>query len=72
MIKSMNRFLPRFCRSIVSLEKIKMLRDMTGSPIQACKTALDDAQENVQKAKELLEQRGLANPKPKGILKMLI
>ena len=53
-------------RSIVSLEKIKLLRDLTGSPISVCKTALDEAKENVEKAKEILEAKGLAHPKPKG------
>lgn len=56
-------------RSIVSRTKLRNLRDITGSPISACKEALDETGQDVEKAKALLEKRGLAYPKPKGSLK---
>eukprot|EP00826_Nyctotherus_ovalis_P003212 TRINITY_DN10648_c0_g2_i2.p1 TRINITY_DN10648_c0_g2~~TRINITY_DN10648_c0_g2_i2.p1 ORF type:complete len:307 (+),score=99.91 TRINITY_DN10648_c0_g2_i2:91-1011(+) len=65
-IHTLRRTFP-LARCIVSRAKLKTLRDITGSPITACKTALDETNQDVQKAKELLETRGLAYPKPRGI-----
>jgi len=65
LIKKLRRSIP-LVRSIVSKDKLKTLRDITRSPLAACKQALDETNQDVEKAKELLEARGLAHPKPKG------
>jgi len=40
---------------------IKQLRDMTGSPLKDCLKALDESQGDLEKAKDLLRKRGLAD-----------
>ncbi len=44
----------------VNMELIKQLRDETGAGIMDCRKALEDAQGDVEKAKEILRQKGLA------------
>ena len=40
---------------------VKSLRDMTGSPLKDCLKALDETKGDIEKAKELLRKRGLAD-----------
>ncbi|MDQ6898566.1 MAG: translation elongation factor Ts [Candidatus Dormibacteraeota bacterium] len=44
----------------VSLERVKQLRDMTGAGMMDCKTALEDAQGDLDKAVVILRERGIA------------
>ena len=37
------------------------MRDMTGSPLKDCLKALDESQGDLEKAKDLLRKRGLAD-----------
>lgn len=43
----------------ISLEKIKALRDSTLCGVIECKKALEEAEGNIQKAKEILRKKGL-------------
>lgn len=40
---------------------MKQLRDMTGSPLKDCMKTLEETQGDIEKAKDLLRQRGLAD-----------
>ncbi len=44
----------------ISLERVKQLRDMTGAGMMDCKTALEDAQGDLDKAVVILRERGIA------------
>jgi elongation factor Ts len=44
----------------ISATQVKALRDATGAGMMACKQALQEADGDVERAKELLQQRGLA------------
>ena len=44
----------------VSPKDVKALRDLTGAGMMDCKTALEDAGGDIEKAKELLRERGIA------------
>jgi elongation factor Ts len=44
----------------VDTSKIKQLRDETGAPVMDCKRALEEADGNLEAAKEKLRQRGAA------------
>jgi elongation factor Ts len=44
----------------ISAEQVKQLREMTGAGMMECKKALESAQGDVEKAKEILRKRGLA------------
>lgn len=44
----------------ISADKVKELREATGAGMMDCKKALQDAQGDMQKALEILRQRGLA------------
>ncbi|MFN3282818.1 MAG: translation elongation factor Ts [Pseudothermotoga sp.] len=44
----------------ISAEMVKKLRDMTGAGIMECKTALNEAQGDFEKAVEILRKRGAA------------
>ncbi len=65
VLRQSSRIAGVLCRTTVSLQKLKTLRDMTGSPVLQCKEALDAAKDNVEQAKAILEARGLAQVKPK-------
>ena len=41
-----------------SIEKIKQLREETGVSIGECKQAIDEANEDMEMAKEILRKRG--------------
>lgn len=43
---------------MVSIDRIKQLREETGVSISECKNALQEAQEDLEKAKEILRMRG--------------
>ncbi|MEK7544530.1 MAG: translation elongation factor Ts [Patescibacteria group bacterium] len=45
---------------MVSLDQIKELRDMTGVSMMSCKSALEEAQGNIEKAVEILRKKGEA------------
>jgi elongation factor Ts len=45
----------------VSAKLVKSLRDMTGSPLKDCMKVLDETKGDIEKAKELLRKRGLAD-----------
>jgi elongation factor Ts len=47
----------------IRAEDVKKLRDATGAGMMDCKKALQDADGEVEKAKDLLRERGLANAK---------
>jgi elongation factor Ts len=44
----------------VSTEKLKVLREQSGASVMACRDALIQAEENMEKAIELLKQKGLS------------
>ncbi|MCS7276680.1 MAG: translation elongation factor Ts [Dehalococcoidia bacterium] len=44
----------------VSAEAVKALRDMTGAGMMDCKRALEEANGDLERAKEILRQRGVA------------
>jgi elongation factor Ts len=44
----------------ISAEQVKLLRDMTGAPMMDCKRALQDAAGDLDRAVELLRERGQA------------
>ena len=44
-----------------SAKMVKDLRAMTGSPLKDCMKVLDETQGDIEKAKELLRKRGLAD-----------
>jgi DNA-binding transcriptional MerR regulator len=46
---------------IISAKLVKDLRAMTGSPLKDCMKVLDETQGDIEKAKELLRKRGLAD-----------
>lgn len=41
-------------------ETIKELRELTGAGVMACKSALDEAGQDLKKAKEILQKKGIA------------
>ncbi|HKZ50492.1 MAG TPA: elongation factor Ts [Dehalococcoidia bacterium] len=45
---------------VVSAERVRELRELTGAPILACKEALEEAGGSLDKAQEVLRQRGIA------------
>ena len=45
---------------VISTEAVKDLRELTGAGILDCKRALEDANGDMEKAKEILRQKGLA------------
>lgn len=47
------------------IEKVKQLRDETGMSIMECKKALEETQGNVDKARELLAQKGIEEAEKK-------
>lgn len=50
---------------MISAELIKQLREMTGAGMLECKKALEEAQGDIEKAKEILRIRGLAKAEKK-------
>jgi translation elongation factor Ts len=44
-----------------SAKLVKQLRDLTGSPLKDCMKVLAETQGDIEKAKELLRKRGLAD-----------
>ena len=50
---------------MVSAELVKLLREMTGAGMVECKKALEEAQGDIEKAKEILRIRGLAKAEKK-------
>ena len=44
-----------------SVELIKQLRELTGSPLNECKKALQEANSDVNKAAEILRKKGLSS-----------
>lgn len=50
---------------MVEIEKIKTLRELTQAPIGLCKEALEQAQGDIEKAKEYLHQKGLLKAEAK-------
>lgn len=46
-------------------EAIKELREITGAGVMACKAALDEAGQDLKKAKEILQKKGIAIAKNK-------
>ncbi len=44
----------------ISLERVKQLRDMTGAGMMDCKKALEDAQDDLDRAVVILRERGIA------------
>jgi translation elongation factor Ts len=44
-----------------SAKLVKQLRDLTGSPLKDCMKVLSETQGDIEKAKELLRKRGLAD-----------
>ncbi|HEY8541685.1 MAG TPA: translation elongation factor Ts, partial [Pseudothermotoga sp.] len=44
----------------ISAEMVKKLRDMTGAGVMECKSALNEAQGDFEKAIEILRKRGAA------------
>ena len=50
---------------MVSAELVKRLREMTGAGMLECKKALEEAQGDIEKAKEILRIRGLAKAEKK-------
>ena len=44
----------------VSIDDIKALRQETGAGVMDCRTALDEAQGDIEKAKTILRERGVA------------
>ncbi len=44
----------------VALERVKQLRDMTGAGMMDCRTALEDAEGDLDRAVQLLRERGVA------------
>ena len=49
----------------VSAEEVKKLRDKTGSGLMDCKKALQEAEGDMEKAMQVLRQKGLAKAKEK-------
>ncbi len=49
----------------VSVDKIKQLREETGARVLDCKKALEEANGDFKKAKEIVEQKGLARAEKK-------
>jgi elongation factor Ts len=45
----------------ISAEQVKQLREMTGAGMMDCKKALQDSDGDMDKAVELLRQKGLAS-----------
>ena len=56
LLTSQNRFF-----SSANSKQIKDLRQATGSPIKDCIKVLEETSGDIEKAKELLRQRGLAD-----------
>ena len=50
---------------MISAELVKRLREMTGAGMLECKKALEEAQGDIEKAKEILRIRGLAKAEKK-------
>lgn len=50
----------------IDLDKIKQLRDETGAGIADCKEALKEADNNLEKAKEILKKKGFEKGAKKG------
>jgi translation elongation factor Ts len=50
-----------FSSQPISAKLVKDLRAMTGSPLKDCMKVLDETQGDIEKAKELLRKRGLAD-----------
>jgi len=50
---------------MISAELVKQLREMTGAGMLECKKALEEAQGDIEKAKEILRIRGLAKAEKK-------
>ena len=50
---------------MISAEMVKQLREMTGAGMLECKKALEEAQGDIEKAKEILRIRGLAKAEKK-------
>ena len=44
----------------IKASSVKMLRDETGAGMMECKKALEEAEGNFEKAREILRMRGLA------------
>lgn len=66
IIKNVDRHRNLFSRLFSLFDKLKLLRDLTGSPIIECKKALEESKQDVEKAKEILELKGFAHIKPVG------
>lgn len=49
----------------ISVEQIKKLREKTAAGIMECRKALEDANGNIEKAEELLLERGIAKAEKK-------
>lgn len=52
---------------MISAEMVKELREKTGAGMMDCKKALEDANGDMEKAIELLRERGLAKAAKKSI-----
>jgi elongation factor Ts len=50
----------------ISAQEVKKLRDMTAAPMMDCKRALQEADGDMEKARLVLRERGLAKAKKKG------
>jgi translation elongation factor Ts (EF-Ts) len=50
---------------MISAELVKQLREMTGAGMLECKKALEEAQGDIEKAKEILKDQGLAKAEKK-------
>ena len=53
--------LPRRLFSAIPAKLVKDLRAMTGSPLKDCMKVLEESQGDIEKAKEMLRKRGLAD-----------
>ena len=52
---------PQMGMATVDMQKLKQLRKMTGSPLGQCKSVLAETDNDIEKSKELLRKRGLAD-----------
>jgi elongation factor Ts len=50
----------------ISVKSVKELRDKTGAGMMDCKRAIQDADGDIEKANELLRERGLAKAGKRG------
>jgi translation elongation factor EF-Ts len=50
-----------FSQVTISAKMVKELRALTGSPLKDCMKVLDETKGDIEKAKELLRKRGLAD-----------